>query len=124
MTLEQLKNLSAYELMNKANEIKEHTIKLGAEWAELDKRYHDLKELMPSFLAEIQCSYTGLPPAQAKNRALASKHYQEKILEMTEAEKQARLLKVEYQANTELLKAISAVSYLRNTEIKLDRTGY
>lgn len=124
MTTDQLRGLNAMDLLNKASELRESAVRLGAEWAESQKRHHDLKEMMPSFLAAAQLSFIGFSPSQAKVNALASKPYQEKLMEMTEAERKARLLEVEYRATMKLLDSISAVSFLRNNELKLERTGY
>lgn len=122
-TPEELTNLNSSQLLHKVDELKDRVIKLGYEHAEADKKYHDLKALMPSFLAEYQAHYSGpgVNATTAKYRALGDKGYQEKIKQMTLAEYEARLLYVEHQANLESLRSITAISFLRNNEIKLAR---
>ncbi len=125
MRAEELTNLTSSELLLVVQEARDSAIQIGVRWADANKRYKDLKELMPSFLAALQlkyrCDFDTV--AEAKSAALAHGHYQEKIEKMNEAEHETRLLEVEYKAHIKTLEAVSAISYVRNNELKLARHG-
>lgn len=118
---EELTALNSSQLLEKLDELRETARCLGLRWAEAEKYYKDLKELMPCFLAETQAYYLtpGANTTTARMRALADKTYQGKIKEMNIAEHEARKLEVEYKGIFESLKAITAIAYLRNREIQI-----
>lgn len=119
----ELTSLDSRELYSEIERVRDLASKKGAEWAEKYKRYKDLKELMPSFLAEItlQKAEESGQSSQNKVRALASEEYQEKVREQNEAERRARLLEVEYKGLLKSLDAMTSVGYVRNSELKLAR---
>ncbi len=123
LTKEEALKLGARELMNKMEEVRQLAIETGANWAEAQSQYKALKEMMPSFLAEFQRSYyePGSTISEARMRALADFRYIKKLEAMTQAERQANLLETQYRSLIESIKAISAISYLRNQEAKLER---
>lgn len=125
MKTEELTNLTSSQLINLVDESRQAAVELGVKWAEANKKFKDLKELMPSFLAEIQLEVKkkGFVESmnEAKLEALSMGSYQEKVKEMNEAEHQTRLLEVEYKAHIKTLEALSAISYVRNNELKLAR---
>jgi DNA gyrase/topoisomerase IV subunit A len=121
MQTEELTNLNSSELLNHLEEIRHHAREAGLVWAEKERIYKDLKELMPSFLAEFTAHHTGIGvnTTTARNRALADRQYQEKIKQMNIAEYEARLAEVEYKGWMESIKALTAISYVRNRELSL-----
>lgn len=120
-TAEELTNLTSSELLERLDEIRDAAIRAGNAWAEAEKTYNDLKEMMPSFLAEYQMNYSSSSPTvtAARVRALADKEYRAKITAMNKAEYEARLKEVEYKSWNESLKVLTSISYLRNSELKL-----
>ena len=123
LTNEQISNLSSRELMNKLDEIRQLAIKSGSDWAFLQGKYKRLKEMMPSFLAEFQRIYfkPGSTISEARMMALSDPNYKDKLEEMVNAEREANMEEVRYRSSIESIKAISAISYLRNQEAKLSR---
>lgn len=119
----ELTSLDSRELYSEIERIRALATRKGTEWAEKHKRYKDLKELMPSFLAEItlQEAEKSGHSSQNKVRALASEEYQEKVREQNEAERRARLLEVEYKGLLKSLDALTSVGYVRNSELRLGR---
>lgn len=123
-TVEELTNLTSTQLLIKLDELRPVVVKLGHQVAEADKRYHDLKELMPSILAEFQQLYSedkSLKPYMVKIKALADKDYQGKIKEMNELEYRAKMISLEYRGYIESIKALTAIGYVRNSELKIER---
>ena len=120
-TAEQLANLDSSALLNRLDYLREQARESGYKWAEAEKAYNDLKELMPSFLAEFIAHYStaGVNTTTARNRALADKNYQAKVIQMNVAEHKARLEEVEYKSFIESIKALTAISYVRNREMQL-----
>jgi hypothetical protein len=122
---EEMVNLTAHELILIVQEARDCAIQIGVQWAEANKRFKDLKELMPTFLAQIQSELLGTCKSLGVVRihSLAHGVYREKLEKMNEAEREARLLEVEYKAHIKTLEAISAISFVRNNELKLARQG-
>lgn len=120
-TAEELSTLSSSELLFKLDELREMAREAGYAAAEADKHYKDLKELMPSFLAQYVSHHSGpgINVTQSRNRALADKGYMDKIKEMNIAEYEARLAEVQYKGWMESIKALTAIAYVRNQEMKL-----
>jgi len=118
-----LKDLNSFQLMELVEESREAAIRMGTEYVEANKRFKDLKELMPSFLAEIHllCLEKNITSTKAKLEAISAKEYQSKVKEMNEAERKARLLEVECKAHLKTLEALSAISYVKNQELKMLR---
>lgn len=125
MNTEEMANLTSSQLLLVVQEARDSAIHLGLKWAEATKKFKDLRELMPSFLAEFHMRYRKdfETVTEARTAALADKKYQEKVEEMNRAEHEARLLEVEYKAHIKTLEALSAISYVRNNELKLARHG-
>lgn len=123
MKTEDLVNLTSSDLLSVVQEARDSAITLGAKWAEANKRFKDLKELMPSYLAEIHMQLRSVyeTVSEARTAALANQAYQKKVKEMNEAEHETRLLEVEYKAHIKTLEALSSISYVRNNELKLAR---
>ena len=123
MKTEEMTNLTSSELLLVVQEARDSAINIGVRWAEANKRFKDLKELMPSFLAEFHMVYRKdfETVTEARTAALADTKYQEKVKEMNTVEHETRLLEVEYKAWIKTLEAISAISYVRNNELKLAR---
>lgn len=120
-TAEELSSLSSHVLLHKLDELREEARQAGNNWAGAEKAHNDLKELMPSFLAEYTAHYSlpGVTSTTARVKALADKNYQAKIKAMNLAEYEARLLEVEYRGLMESIKALTSISYVRNSELKL-----
>lgn len=122
-TAEELSELTSSQLLHKLDEVRHGVFQAGYDHAAAEKKFNDLKALMPSFLAEYQAHYSkpGVGPTEARAKALADKGYQEKVKEMNIAEYEARLLEVEYKGWMESIKALTAIGYVRNSELKLAR---
>lgn len=120
-TASELAELSSHVLLHKLDDLREGAREIGYQWAEAEKTYNDLKELMPSFLAEYQTHHSGpgVNATTSRFRALADKGYQAKIKEMNVAEYKARLLEVQYKGLMESIKALTSISYVRNGELRL-----
>lgn len=123
LTTEELINLNSTELFKKADEVRHKCIELGAKWAEANKKYKDLRELMPSKLAAAQIEFMlpGITQSTAKISALSSKEYQEEIKRMNTAEFEAELLHVEYRSWMKSLEVLTSIGYVKNQEMKLAR---
>lgn len=123
--IEELTNLTSSELLHKTDELRDWAIKKGQAHAEAEKKYKDLKELMPSILAQFQDHYAtsvvGIKPAMIKIKAQADPQYMAKIKEMNQLEYDANMIEIEYRAWYASLKNIESISYLRNSELKLAR---
>ncbi len=103
-------------------EARQGAIQAGTEWAEVNGKYKAVKELLPTILAEIQREvFHGeeMTLAQAKMEALAHDSYKKKVEEMNELNKQSNLLETRYRSFLESIKAIAAISYVRNSELRL-----
>ncbi|MDX1902130.1 MAG: hypothetical protein SFW66_09060 [Gammaproteobacteria bacterium] len=122
-TAEELAGLTGDQLLFRMDELRHAAADAGYRWAEADKKYKDLKEMMPSLLATIQLSFKTekMNLAEAKTRALASTTYQERLKEMNLAEYEAELIRVEYRGFMESLKSIQAIAFVKNSELKLAR---
>ena len=108
--------------MHRMEEARHGAIEAGAEWAKVNGDYKALKEMMPTILAEIQrITFTGgkMTMAVAKMEALANPKYREKVEEMNRLNKESNLLETRYRAFLESIKAIAAISYVKNQEMKL-----
>ena len=120
---EELINLDSSQLLKVSDEVRQKCIEIGAKWAEANKRYRDLKELMPSKLATYQMGFMlpGITQTTAKITALSSEGYQDAIREMNTAEFEAELLHVEYRAWMRSLEVLTSIGYVKNQEMKLAR---
>lgn len=123
MKTEELINLDSTELFKQLDLLKSKAIELGATWAELNQTYRDLEKLMPSTLAVIQTvfSKSGGKTTESRVQALASEDYQNKLLAMNKAEYEAEVVRAEYRVYIEAMKAIQAIAYVRNNELRLAR---
>ena len=123
--IEELTNLTSSELLHKSDELRGWVIKKGQEHAEANQKYKDIKELMPSILAQFQDYYAtkvmGIKPAMVKIKAQADPQYMAKIKEMNQLEYEANMKEIEYKAWYASLKNIESISYVRNNELKLAR---
>ena len=120
---EELINLDSSQLLKVSDKVRQKCIEIGVKWAEANKRYKDLKELMPSKLAACQISLMlpGVKDSTAKITALSSKEYQDELKKMNCAEFEAELLRVEYKAWVKSLEALTSIGCVRNQEMKLAR---
>lgn len=107
--------------MKLLDELRREAALAGCDWAELNKQYKDLKELLPSIRAMLESKYGQNRPTTAKTMALADLTYQEKVKEMNEAEYQMRMKEVEYRGLMKSIEALTSISYVRNNELKLAR---
>jgi hypothetical protein len=119
--VEDLVNLTSFDLMKLLDELRHQVTLAGCSYAELNKEYKDIKELLPSTLATIQLKYSSHKAAEAKVLALADAQYQGKIRRMNEAEYQMRLKEVEYRSLLKSIEALTSIGYVRNGELKLAR---
>lgn len=123
--IEELTNLTSSELLHKSDELRSIVIKKGQQAAEATQRYKDIKEMMPSILAQFQDHYAtrvaGIKPAMIKIKAQSDPQFILKIKEMNQLEYEARLKEVEFKAWYASLKNIESISYVRNNELKLSR---
>ena len=121
MSSEELGELNSEALLRRLDEAREQARKLGYEWVEAEKAYKDARELLPSVLAEfVRLHMTpGMKAGEGKLRALADRSYQFKVKDMNQLEYAARLKEVEYRGWMESIKALTAISYVRNNELKL-----
>ena len=123
LTTQQLTNLNSSELLHKLDELKNAAFALGHEMAEAEKAFKDVKEMMPSYLAEqqIYCQGEDMTLSEAKVYALSHPIYTEKILEMNELGKTYRLKEVEFRGIMKSLDCLQAIAFVRNNELKLAR---
>lgn len=122
-TKEELLLKDSNTLLGILDQLRHLAAETGAEWAVKHKVYQDYKEMLPSILASIQIGILddGSKYNESKVRALATEEYKEKVLQMNKAEFEALKLKTVYQSLNESLKALTSISYVKNTELKVLR---
>lgn len=115
--------LDSSELIRRLDVLKSKAVELSIEWVNKHQAYRDIEKLMPSKLATIQTFYKDekTTMTDAKTKALASQEYKDALMSMNEAERQAELVKCEYRIMVEAIRALGAIAYVRNSEIKLSR---
>lgn len=121
-SVKELIDLPATELMKKMEVARQGAIDAGANWAKVHGDYKAIKEMLPTFLAEIQREIfhsEEMTMSQARMEALAHPKYKEKVEEMNRLQQKSHYLETEYKSFKESISAISAISYVRNNELKL-----
>ena len=124
LTSRDLADLTSYQLFEKLDELKSEAYRLGHEMAEAEKAFKDEKELLPVVLAEIQSNYIDCHEygvTEAGVHARANSSYRSKLERCNELGHTFRLKEVAYKATMESIKAIQAIAYVRNGELRLAR---
>lgn len=114
-------DMSSSQLMQLMDELRHNCSLAGCEWAEATKAYKDIKDLLPSILAQIQACFVtqGNSLSEARMLALSHNKYMEKIKEANELEFLAKEKEVTYKSFLKSIEALAAISYVRNNELKL-----
>lgn len=121
LTTEQLLSLTARELFTELEQRKNEASQLGVAWAEAQKQHHDIKNMLPSILATLICSF--ITPTcklnEARQLALADQRYTDKIKECNEKEALAESLLYQFRLDMAVIEAIRSIAWVRNQEIKI-----
>lgn len=120
LNVEQFIEMSSETLLIKLDELRQLAADKGARWAELNKEYKDIKEMLPSFLATIQLEYLnqGFKLTEARVKALADQSYKEKVMMQNEAEKNSEEIKAEYRSLVLSLECLKSIAWVKNNELK------
>ena len=124
MTTNDLSALTSSQLLEKLDELKDRAYVLGYEMVEAETLYKNEKELLPILLAERQSKFMescGVSVSVAKVQALAHEDYKKSVCRMNAFGHDYRLKESEYKAIIKSLDVLTAISYVRNNELKLAR---
>lgn len=123
LTTQALADLTSSQLLEKLDELKGQAFSLGHEMAEAEMLFKTKKELLPSMLAEFKAHQydQGLKGQEALTYALKAPAYIDMVLEAQQYGHKFRLKEVEYRAVIKSLEALTAISFVRNNELKLAR---
>lgn len=125
MTPQEMAELTSSELLQVMFTLRKDATKMGCKWAEIKAEHAKLKKLLPHCLSVLTRGYLNDNPdwsvSYAKTFSTADVAYRKAVEVMVEAEKEARLLEVEYKATMKSLDALTSIGYVRNSELKLAR---
>jgi len=82
--------------------------------------YESLKAMLPHKLAVIQTEFldSGYSRNEALDRAKASESYEKQLIDLSNAKNKKTALEFKFEACTLTIKAITSITYLKNTELK------
>lgn len=122
-TSQDLSNLTSSQLFEKLDELKAEAVHLGREMAEAEFEHKKVKELLPIFLAQIQALYLaeGKKITESEVFAKSSSDYREKVESANQLGFAYREKEAHFKAVLKSIEAITAISFVRNSELKLAR---
>lgn len=119
---EELAALDSRDLLLKLDELKELAREKGLLFADSEHNAESKKALLPCILAElarILMDEKHVKINEAKLIAQGMPEYIKAVKDASSAQLEANKLKAEYRGIIESLRALTAISYVRNSELKL-----